>query len=263
LIELSANIAERFDLTQIREYAIELDPRRIDPALAQALAQIGFNRVSLGVQDFAPKVQEAIGRVQPFETVTRAVRMLREAGIANMNFDLMYGLPRQTVRDVKESAWTAATLQNRRRALFGYAHVPWLKPHQRLIDAAALPGAAERLEQAEAARTMLLALGYQAVGFDHFAWREDDLAIAARTGRLHRNFQGYTTDGAEALVGLGAPPHRPAAARLRAERAGDRHLFGRNRRRTLRHREGRRALGGGSHPRKDHRAHSLRFGDRP
>src|SRR5262249_22135102 len=204
LIELSANIAERFDLTQIREYAIELDPRRIDPALAQALAQIGFNRVSLGIQDFAPQVQEAIGRVQPFETVTRAVRMLREAGIADMNFDLMYGLPRQTVRDVQESAWTAATLQARRIALFGYAHVPWLKPHQRLIDTAALPGAAGRLEQAEAARTMLLALGYQAVGFDHFALPDDDLAIAARTGKLHRNFQGYTTDGADALIGLGA-----------------------------------------------------------
>jgi len=82
--------------------------------------------------------------------------------------------------------------------------VPWLKPHQRLIDAAALPGAAERLEQAEAARTMLLALGYQAVGFDHFALSDDDLAMAARTGKLHRNFQGYTTDGAEALIGLGA-----------------------------------------------------------
>jgi oxygen-independent coproporphyrinogen-3 oxidase len=204
LIELSAKIAERFDLTQIREHAIELDPRRIDPALAQALAQIGFNRVSLGIQDFAPQVQEAIGRVQPFETVTRAVRMLREAGIPSMNFDLMYGLPRQTVHDVQESAWTAATLQARRIALFGYAHVPWLKPHQRLIDAAALPGAAERLDQAEAARTMLLALGYQAVGFDHFALPEDDLALAARTGRLHRNFQGYTTDGADALIGLGA-----------------------------------------------------------
>ncbi len=186
-----------------REHAIELDPRRVDRALAQALAQIGFNRVSLGVQDFTPQVQEAIGRVQPFETVSRAVRMLREVGIPSMNFDLMYGLPRQSVDDVRESARAAATLQPRRIALFGYAHVPWLKPHH-LIDAAALPGAGERLDQAEAARTMLLALGYEAIGLDHFALPDDDLAIAARAGRLRRNFQGYTTDGADALIGLGA-----------------------------------------------------------
>jgi oxygen-independent coproporphyrinogen-3 oxidase len=204
LVELYARIAASFDLTQIGEHAIELDPRRIDRALAQALARIGFNRVSLGVQDFTPRVQEAIGRVQPFETMTRAVRMLREVGIPSMNFDLMYGLPRQTAHDVRESAWAAATLQPRRIALFGYAHVPWLKPHQRLIDAAALPGAGERLDQAEAARAMLLALGYRAVGFDHFALPDDDLALAARTGRLHRNFQGYTTDSADALIGLGA-----------------------------------------------------------
>src|SRR6266516_2600229 len=180
LIDLTARLRERFDLSQVREHAIELDPRRVDRALAQALAQIGFNRVSLGVQDFAPQVQEAIGRVQPFETVSRAVRMLREVARA------------------------AATLQPRRIALFGYAHVPWLKPHQRLINAAALPGAGERLDQAEAARTMLLALGYEAIGLDHFALPDDDLAIAARAGRLRRNFQGYTTDGADALIGLGA-----------------------------------------------------------
>ncbi len=142
--------------------------------------------------------------MQPFETVSRAVRMLREVGIPSMNFDLMYGLPRQSVDDVRESARAAATLQPRRIALFGYAHVPWLKPHQRLIDAAALPGAGERLDQAEAARAMLLALGYQAIGLDHFALPDDDLAVAARAGRLRRNFQGYTTDGADALIGLGA-----------------------------------------------------------
>ena len=204
LIDLTARLRERFDFSQVREHAIELDPRRVDRALAQALAQIGFNRVSLGVQDFTPQVQEAIGRVQPFETVSRAVGMLREVGIPSMNFDLMYGLPRQSAHDVRESARAAATLQPRRIALFGYAHVPWLKPHQRLIDAAALPGAGERLDQAEAARTMLLALGYEAIGLDHFALPDDDLAIAARAGRLRRNFQGYTTDGADALIGLGA-----------------------------------------------------------
>ena len=204
LIDLAARLRDNFELSRIREHAVELDPRRIDRPLAQALAEMGVNRVSLGVQDFTPRVQEAIGRVQPLEAVTRAVRTLREVGIAKMNFDLMYGLPRQSARDVQETAWVAATLQPRRIALFGYAHVPWIKPHQRLIDAAALPGAGERLDQAEAARTMLIALGYRPVGFDHFALPDDDLAIAARTGRLFRNFQGYTTDGADALIGLGA-----------------------------------------------------------
>src|SRR5262249_39058194 len=137
LIDLTAKLRDAFDLEQLVEHAVELDPRRIDASLVRALAQIGVNRISLGVQDFTPRVQEAIGRIQPWETVTRAVRMLREAGIANMSFDLMYGLPRQSVRDVRESAWQAATLQPRRIALFGYAHVPWLKPQQRLIDTAA------------------------------------------------------------------------------------------------------------------------------
>jgi oxygen-independent coproporphyrinogen III oxidase len=204
LIGLAASLRDSFDLSRIGEHAIELDPRRIDASLAQALVQIGVNRVSLGVQDFTPKVQEAIGRVQPFETLARAVKMLREVGIAKMNFDLMYGLPRQSARDIQESARVAATLQPRRIALFGYAHVPWIKPHQRLIDAAALPGAGERLAQAEAARVTLVSLGYRPIGLDHFALPDDDLAIAACTGRLFRNFQGYTTDGADALIGLGA-----------------------------------------------------------
>jgi oxygen-independent coproporphyrinogen III oxidase len=204
LKDLATRLGDSFDLTQIGEHAIELDPRRIDRALAQALAEIGVNRVSLGVQDFTPRVQEAIGRVQPFETVRRAVDLLSEVGIANLNFDLMYGLPTQSADDVLRSAALAHSLEPRRIALFGYAHVPWFKPHQRLIDAAALPGAGERLAQAETARKTLLTLGYQAIGLDHFALPDDELAVAARTGRLHRNFQGYTSDDADALIGLGA-----------------------------------------------------------
>jgi oxygen-independent coproporphyrinogen-3 oxidase len=204
LIDLAAALRNNFDLSRIAEHAIELDPRRIDCSLAQALAQIGVNRVSLGVQDFTPHVQEAIGRVQPFAMVRDAIDMLRNAGITRMNFDLMYGLPRQSADDVLRSAALAHSLEPRRIALFGYAHVPWLKPHQRLIDAAALPGAGERLAQAEAARVTFLALGYRPVGLDHFALPDDDLAIAARNGRLFRNFQGYTTDAADALIGLGA-----------------------------------------------------------
>ena len=182
----------------------ELDPRYVTPELARTLAAVGVTRASLGVQEFAPDIQSAIGRVQPFAVVERAVRVLREFGIGRINLDLMYGLPHQTVDDIRTTVDLAASLQPQRVAYFGYAHVPWFKPHQRLIDEAALPGATERLDQAEAARAALVACGYEAIGLDHFARPDDPLAVAARCGRLRRNFQGYTTDDAVALIGFGA-----------------------------------------------------------
>jgi oxygen-independent coproporphyrinogen-3 oxidase len=142
--------------------------------------------------------------MQPFEIVTDAVGTLRECGIDRINLDLMYGLPSQRIDDVRRSAELAASLHPQRLAYFGYAHVPWLKPHQRLIDAARLPDAPERLRQAKAAYDILVGLGYAAVGLDHFAQWDDELATSARRGRLRRNFQGYTTDQADALIGLGA-----------------------------------------------------------
>jgi oxygen-independent coproporphyrinogen-3 oxidase len=172
--------------------------------LADALARIGVTRVSFGAQDFSFHVQQAIGRIQPFDMVEEAVAMVRAAGIADVNIDLMYGLPKQTVGDVIRSAEAAASLSPSRIALFGYAHVPWFKPHQKLIDTGALPGAAERMAQMHAAAETLEECGYVAIGLDHFARRRDDLARAVRAGTLHRNFQGYTTDIADALVGLGA-----------------------------------------------------------
>ena len=201
---ITARLATRFDLSALKEHAIELDPRRLDRPLVQTLAAIGVNRASLGVQDTAPHVQQAIGRIQPFELVERAAAWLREAGIANLNIDLMYGLPKQTVRDVAHSAELAASLGAQRMALFGYAHVPWFKTHQKLIDDAALPGLSERLEQAQVAAETLVSMGYEAVGLDHFALPDDELCVAQRERRLHRNFQGYTTDDADALIGLGA-----------------------------------------------------------
>ena len=197
-------LAEAFDLSALDEHAIELDPRRVSKELVCALARMGVNRVSLGVQDFSPQVQQAIGRIQPFEQVARTVDWLRAAGISRINIDLMYGLPHQSVDDVARSARLAASLAPQRLALFGYAHVPWLKTHQRLIDEASLPGAAARLEQARVAGEVLVAEGFVTVGLDHFAEPGDALAIAARTGSLHRNFQGYTTDESDALIGLGA-----------------------------------------------------------
>ena len=201
---IAAKLASRFDLSALKEHAIELDPRRIDRALVRSLAAIGVNRASLGVQDVSPEVQRVIGRVQPFELVERAAEWLREANIANLNIDLMYGLPQQSVRDVARSAELAASLGPQRLALFGYAHVPWFKSHQKLIDQASLPGLAERLEQAQVAAETLIGLGYESVGLDHFALPADELCMAARERRLRRNFQGYTTDNADALIGLGA-----------------------------------------------------------
>src|SRR5262249_43170629 len=204
LAALFNRLIATFDFTSLREHAIELDPRRLDAALVSALAHIRITRASLGVQDFSLHVQQAIGRLQPFTQIEQAVAALRAAGVANINMDLMYGLPRQTVGDAIRSAELAASLKPARLALFGYAHVPWLKPHQRLIDEAALPGAGERMAQMHAAAETLEECGYVAIGLDHFASPGDDLWRAACTRRLHRNFQGYTTDPADGLIGLGA-----------------------------------------------------------
>lgn len=193
-----------FDLGGIREHAIELDPRHVTTALVHALACIGVNRASLGVQDLSPHVQKAIGRIQPYDTVARSVELLHGAGIDAINFDLMYGLPRQTVDDVRATMEKACALGPQRIALFGYAHVPWFKKQQRLIDVASLPGAGERLEQMQTASAFLASHGYEPIGFDHFALPNDPLATAARQRKLRRNFQGYTTDGADTLIGIGA-----------------------------------------------------------
>ncbi len=204
LTAIAQRIDAIFDLSALKEHAIEPDPRHMSAELAQTLARIGVNRASLGAQDFSPHVQKAIGRVQTFEQVAHAVSALRDAGIADINIDLMYGLPRQTLDDVAESAQLAALLSPQRIVLFGFAYVPWFKPHQKRIDAAEMPGVAERLGQAEKAAEVLGASGYVAIGLDHFALPGDSLAMAARTGELHRNFQGYTVDDADALIGLGA-----------------------------------------------------------
>lgn len=197
-------LREELGLRPDAELAAELDPRTIDDAVLEALAGCGFTRASLGVQDISPEVQARIGRSQPAELVAGAVARLRAAGVARLNLDLMYGLPGQTPAHVAASARFAAEQGADRVAVFGYAHVPWMKPHQRAIDEAALPDAFGRLEQAEAAEEALRAAGYEAIGLDHFAKPGDPMAEAARAGALRRNFQGYTTDAAPFLLGLGA-----------------------------------------------------------
>jgi len=196
-------LRDHFELSADTEHAIELDPRILDADLVAALAAAGVTRASLGVQDFNAHVQEASGRIQPYETVARAVRLLRDAGITAINLDLMYGLPKQSVEDAARTASLAASLAPQRLAVFGYAHVPWFKSHQKLIDAAALPGAGERLAQAAAVRGALEDAGFEAIGLDHFARPDDLLAIASREKRMRRNFQGYTIDAADALLPFG------------------------------------------------------------
>jgi oxygen-independent coproporphyrinogen III oxidase len=201
---LGERLRARFEVLDDGEFAVEIDPRRLTRETVAALAAVGVNRASLGVQDVNPEVQQAINRWQPFTVVERAVDWLRMAGIDGINFDLMYGLPRQTTAGVRNSVDAALTLRPSRVALFGYAHVPWMKRHQRLIDEASLPDAGERAAQFEVAAERLEQAGYVAIGLDHFALPDDSLVVAQREGRLHRNFQGYTTDDARVLLGFGA-----------------------------------------------------------
>lgn len=184
--------------------SVEIDPRGFDAAFAAAMGDAGVTRASLGVQTFAPGVQEAIGRIQPRETIERATGLLRGAGVGSLNFDLMYGLPLQGEDELLESLRISQDQGADRLAVFGYAHVPNLIPRQRRIDADALPSPAERFRQAALARNWLVGQGWTPVGFDHFARNHDPLAAAARERRVRRNFQGFTDDRCETLIGLGA-----------------------------------------------------------
>jgi oxygen-independent coproporphyrinogen-3 oxidase len=196
-------LKQRFALDSQGEGAVEIDPRTLTPELAAAFARTGVNRASLGVQTFDPKVQAAINRVQSFETTAAAVRTLRDRGIPAINFDLVYGLPFQTVESCLDTIEQSLRLQPDRLAVFGYAHVPEFKRHQRKIDESALPGTHERQEQADAIARALTARGYRQVGLDHFALPGDSLVAAEESGTLHRNFQGYTTDPCRTLIGFG------------------------------------------------------------
>jgi oxygen-independent coproporphyrinogen III oxidase len=193
----------RFRITPATEIATEIDPRLLTRAQILALAGIGVSRASLGVQDFEPRVQQAIGRRQSIEQTARAADGLREAGIVHINLDLMYGLPHQTEASVRDTAERALTLRPDRIALFGYAHVPWMKRNQKLILEETLPDSDERLAQSRAAGGVFVGSGYQPIGLDHFARADDALAQRQREGRLRRNFQGYTTDAATTLIGFG------------------------------------------------------------
>ncbi|MCA8926843.1 MAG: oxygen-independent coproporphyrinogen III oxidase [Alphaproteobacteria bacterium] len=204
LARVMATVRRRFDFAEDAEIALEGDPRTLSDEMIATVGRLGFTRASFGVQEFDPKVQAAINRIQPPDMVRRAVEGLRAAGVASVNFDLIYGLPHQTAASLLQTIAECVAMRPDRIALFGYAHVPWMAKKQRLIDEAALPGSTARIEQATAAAEALVAAGYEAIGLDHFALPADDLAVAAAAGRLRRNFQGYTTDQANALLGVGA-----------------------------------------------------------
>lgn len=184
--------------------SIELDPRSLTGEWIETVGRIGISHASLGVQTFDPALQEAIGRIQPHADVVRAVGGLREAGVRSLNFDLMYGLPGQDLDDLDETLARTLEIRPERIALFGYAHLPQLLPRQRKIDGSALPGARTRFAMAEKGFERLTRAGYRPIGFDHFALPGDDLAEAADRRGVRRNFQGFTDDPAEILLGLGA-----------------------------------------------------------
>lgn len=201
---LMARLRQSFALEAQATIAVEIDPRTLTQEMIAALGENGVNRASLGVQSFDITVQRAINRVQSIEQTASAVAGLRATGVGSINFDLIYGLPHQTVQSCIETVKASVEMRPDRLSVFGYAHVPSFKKHQRLIEEAALPDAAHRNDQALAIAEALLAAGYVAIGLDHFALPTDQLAIAARTGGLRRNFQGYTEDPCETLIGLGA-----------------------------------------------------------
>jgi len=203
LLRVTTALRANFAITPDTETAIEIDPRSLTHARIAAMAEMGVTRASLGVQDFEERVQQAIRRPQSYEQTARAADGLRDAGIANINLDLMYGLPHQTVTTIARTAERALALQPDRVALFGYAHVPWMKRHQRLIPDDTLPGSSDRFAQSCAAADVLIGAGFRRIGLDHFAREDDLLARRQREGRLHRNFQGYTTDDSPNLIGFG------------------------------------------------------------
>jgi oxygen-independent coproporphyrinogen-3 oxidase len=201
--DLFDHLKSHFDLSAVHEIAMELDPRITTPEQIKTLAKCGITRVSLGVQDFDANVQAAIHRVQPFEIVEDVCTWLRAEGINRINFDLLYGLPKQTLETVTDSAIRACELHPSRIALFSYAHVPQIKKHQMALEEHGIPSPQERVLLDQAARGILISRGYQAIGIDHFVSRDDTMMEAWSKGKLHRNFQGYTEDDSPTLIGLG------------------------------------------------------------
>lgn len=196
-------IKDKFEISDSAEIAIEIDPRNINEEKISSYAKAGINRVSIGVQDFNPRVQLAINREQSFDVVYDCVKLCRKYGIKSVNLDLIYGLPKQSLEMVKKNIDYSMLLNPDRIALFSYAHVQWKKKHMRLINEEDLPDSANKLKMYKAAAEKLHQEGYVSIGLDHFAKKSDSMAKAFGDEKLKRNFQGYSTDTADNVIGLG------------------------------------------------------------
>ena len=201
--QLMAMLRRNFAIAAGAECSIEIDPRTVDAGRLQVLADLGFNRISFGVQDFDPDVQKAVHRVQPYAQVAALMEDARRIGFDSINIDLIYGLPRQSPESFARTLQQVAQLRPDRIALYGYAHLPERFKPQRRILTAELPGGADKVAMLSQALAAFLSAGYVYIGMDHFALPGDALAVAKRQGRLHRNFQGYSTQADCDLVGLG------------------------------------------------------------
>lgn len=186
------------------EFSVEIDPTEASHELLETLVDYGFNRASLGVQDFAPIVQDAIGRPQTRQQTADVIQFLRDRGVAAVNLDLLYGLPRQTLQSFRQTLDDVIAMQPDRLAIYGYAHVPWMSKRQVMIKDDDLPDAQARFQLAGIAQDVLNREGYLSIGIDHFALPTDTLATAQNQGQVRRNFQGYTDDQCDTLIGLGA-----------------------------------------------------------
>jgi oxygen-independent coproporphyrinogen-3 oxidase len=200
-------LTDRFKLAPGAEVAIEVDPRVTTPAQIELLHKLGFNRISLGVQDFDPQVQETIHRIQPLEMTSQTVEQCRTLGFEGINFDLIYGLPHQTVASFEKTLDDVIVLSPDRIALYNYAYVPWLSPHQAQMPESALPAVDVKFQILQSAQQKLTEAGYRYIGMDHFAKPADELSVALDNGSLHRNFMGYTVqkggDKPSELYGFG------------------------------------------------------------
>lgn len=198
-----AMIRQHFELIPSGEYSIEIDPRKVSRDTVHHLGKLGFNRMSVGIQDFDPKVQEAVNRIQTVEETREVIEAAREAGFKSVSVDLIYGLPHQSLASIKPTIDTVLSLDPDRLALYHYAHLPHIFKPQRRIDTEAVPGSEEKLDILQYAVQTLTERGYVFIGMDHFAKPKDELSIALKEGWLQRNFQGYSTYADCDLVAIG------------------------------------------------------------
>ena len=203
ILKLGEMVKSRFKIRPDLEAGVEVDPRRLTEEKVQALAEVGFNRASMGVQDNNPKVQEAIHRIQPLEMTTQTVEWVRQNGFESVNIDLIYGLPHQTVETFEKTLEETIELKPDRFAVFSYAHVPWIKPAQKILTDDILPSAEVKLELLKLTIEKLNANGYHYIGMDHFSRADDELTVAQQEKTLQRNFQGYSTKGGVDIYAFG------------------------------------------------------------